>query len=137
MHNAYIAFLKPRTLTEKIVARIDGGKFCHCELMVKQNQDGTWQTISSLPDTGVRIRNVTLNSKRWVKVPVSVDADYCLKWYAQHCNANYDYLGLLTTKLSFVRHHHGKWFCSEAIADMLHLDTPANWGIKDLYDAHK
>lgn len=99
MNQGYIAFLKPRNAYERMTALLDGGKFCHVELMIEQNPDGTWQTIQELPDSGVRLRNVTLQGKHWVKIPVEVDIDYCKAWYALHTGQKYDWVGLATTKI--------------------------------------
>ncbi|OBX73730.1 hypothetical protein A9308_00535 [Moraxella atlantae] len=133
MTNGYVAFLLPRSWQEKMTARLDGGRFCHCELMFEQNDDGTWKTVSSLPKTGVRLRHVTLEGSHWVKVPVVVDADLCKAWYALHTGQNYDWLGLVTTKLPFINGHKGKWFCSELVAALLGLSNAGSYGIEDLY----
>ncbi len=134
MSQGYIAFLKPRNAYERMTALLDGGKFCHVELMIEQNPDGTWQTISSLPDSGVRLRNVTLQGKHWVKIPVEVDIDYCRAWYALHTGQKYDWVGLATTKIPFINGHKGKWFCSELVATLLKLKNPQSCGIQDLYN---
>lgn len=132
--SGYIAFLRPRTFVERLTAIMDGGFFCHCELMVSQNLDGTWQTISSLPKTGVRLRNVTLQGDHWVKIPVTLDIDYCLKWYELHKGHGYDWAGSLATKIPFANEHKDKWFCSEVVATLLKLPRPQSYSIKDLYN---
>lgn len=137
MTNGFIAFLKPRTAYERMTALLDGGKFCHVELMIEQNTDGSWLTISSLPKTGVRLRNVTLQGEHWVKIPVQVDSEFCKAWYAMHTGQKYDWIGLATTKIPFINGHKGKWFCSELVATLLKINNPQATGIQDLYHVVK
>lgn len=96
------------------------GKYSHCELIVKENADGSFQCLSSsFLDKGVRSKDIFLDADHWDILEIEGDLDYALKWFDSHKGQPYDVLGLAGFILRFVGQSKSRWFCSEAIAEML------------------
>lgn len=137
LYNGYIAFLKPKTLLDKLICFIDGGKYCHSELVVDKVTDNIYVSYTaSARAGGVTVKHSDYTNPRWELVPVKFDRDFAFKWHKEHATNQYDYVGLFTTKFPWIRHHKGKWFCSEACAAMLKSNTAESYGIEKLYKTY-
>lgn len=100
------------------------GKYSHCELIVKENPDGSCVCLSSsFMDGGVRKKNIYLNPELWDIVEVQGDLDYALEWFNAHEGQPYDVLGLSGFVLRVLGQSKSRWFCSEAIAEMLKIEN--------------
>ncbi len=121
-----VAFYKGRTrLFNRLVSWWLKGPYSHVELVTATYSDGVSACASaSFMDGGVRVKHMVLNPDHWdlVDVPHTPEA---WDWVMAHENERYDLLGLM----GFVwRRQTGgkrKWFCSEAVADM--LGFPESW----------
>ena len=94
-------------------------KYSHAELVI----DGICYS-SSVRDGGVRAKRINLDSGKWdvFDVPATQeDMEYALAWFAENRGSAYDWLGIKRFVVPFVRHDPDKWFCFEAVGDMLGL----------------
>ena len=116
-----VAFYKSRhRLFNRLVCWWTRGPYSHCELVTGVDAYGYSECISaSLTDGGVRLKHMRLNPAHWDLIEVGGDVRAAHYWLDMHESDGYDTLGLL----GFVwRRQTGtktKWFCSEAIAEML------------------
>jgi hypothetical protein len=74
-----------------------------------------------------------LNSNQWVLVPIMIDIDLALQLFKKEWGHKYDWLGLITTKLTCLKSSKEKWFCSELCAYMCQIPDSGNFGVSRLY----
>jgi len=92
-------------------------RYSHAELVV----DGMCLS-SSLRNGGVRAKELKLESHRWVVIDLPhSDANQALAWFVRHEGEAYDWRGVFRFALPFIGHHPEKWFCFEAVGEMLGL----------------
>lgn len=137
--NAYLAFYLGKNpeakLWDNVITIIDGSPFSHVELAIKDPSLPYFDCYSSSPrDGGVRHKQMTLNPSQWRLVPVAIDIDYAMGLFERERGRQYDWLGLATTKLTFLKSSKTKWFCSELCATMCQIPNSGNYGVKRLYD---
>ena len=92
-------------------------RYSHAELVI----DGICLS-SSLRDGGVRIARINLNNSRWIVIDLpKSDPVKALEWFDAHEGQGYDWRGVLRFVFPFIGHHDNKWFCFEAVGEMLGL----------------
>lgn len=102
------------------------GPYSHCELVLGQDHDGkSICAAASFEDGGVRLKHMHLNPEHWDIVPVQGDVGDAWHWMAQHHGARYDLLGFFGFVARILGHDKSRWFCSEAVAEMLGI--PDAW----------
>lgn len=138
MATAYLAFYLGRNPEAKfwdnLITIIDGSPYSHVELVIPRS-DGQYDCYTSSPrDGGVRQKTMLLNPAQWHLVPVNIDIDYALAFFDAQNQHKYDWLGLVTTKLRFLKSSKTKWFCSELCAAMCQIPDSGNFGVKGLFN---
>lgn len=119
---------------DRLITVIDGSPFSHVELVIKNPSLPCYDCYSSSPrDGGVRHKQMALNPSQWVLVPIKIDMDFAMQFFESQKGRKYDWLGLITTKLTFLRSSKNKWFCSELCAAMCQIPDSGNFGVRRLY----
>lgn len=118
-----VAFYKGRTrLFNRLVSWWLRGPYSHCELVVWSTEGGYSLCISSsFMDGGVRAKWMALDPEHWdlLPAPAHCTEEYALQWHADHDGARYDVWGLVGFLWRRVTGDRRKFFCSEAVAEML------------------
>lgn len=120
------AFYKGRKrLFNRVTAWWLRGPYSHCELIVGADMHGrSICASSSMLDGGVRIKAMHLDPEHWDLVDVGGDAAAAWAWAAAHDGDGYDILGLLGFIARALRQSKRRWFCSEAVGEMLGMPDP-------------
>jgi len=120
-----------RRLFARLVCLLRGGDSAHCEGVYRSVNDMHGCVSSSFIDGGVREKIMPLPAEKWrmYEVPEAVDPR---AWLVQHTGKKYDLLGLLGILLPTLGHSRRRWFCSEAVADMLGLSEPHLFDLRSL-----
>lgn len=116
-------------LASRIICALRGGDVAHCESAIPVAAQA-WCVSSSMLDGGVRGKLIDItDAAKWrvYRVPDGQHADLAA-WLFANDGAGYDYLGNLGILWRPFGHSRRRWFCSEAVADHLHLRSP------ELYD---
>ena len=123
-----VAFYKGRKrLFNRLVSWWLKGPYSHCELVIRVDEAGRAHCLSSsFMDGGVRMKVMHLNPDHWDVVPVASHASpsHVYQWAHDHAEAGYDLLGLLGFVWRRQTGAQTKWFCSEAVADVLGFHEP-------------
>lgn len=121
------AFYKGRTrLFNRLVSWWLDGKYSHCEIVIGTNQHGiSTCASSSFLDGGVRVKLMALNPDHWDVINVGGSAETAIAWLAAHEEQGYDYLGVAGFIARALGQDKQRWFCSEAVAEMLGM--PDSW----------
>lgn len=131
----YRADSETSTFLDKTISFIDGSKFSHVEIAVELN-NGLYECYSSSGrDGGVRKKNINLKDNKWVLYEIPeylLTYDRIVKIYDQENKCKYDFFGLLSTKIEYIKGSNSKWYCSEYCAYNLGLKDFNNMGVKDL-----
>ncbi|SAK83319.1 hypothetical protein AWB81_04197 [Caballeronia arationis] len=112
-----IAFYKGSgSFLDKVIRWWEIGRYAHCEMILQENDDGTYTIASAKPGVGVRIaENQSLPDSDWDFLTVPGDVSQVRAWFVAHAGESYDYVGLLGFILRpvtfFIRK---KFFCSRA-----------------------
>lgn len=136
MQSTYLAFYiaDHGKLLDRIISRLDGSPYSHCELVINDLGNQCYDCISSSHrDGGIRRKNINLSGSHWVLVPVMFDRGYLERWFDKRQYFKYDYLALLRPKTPVFYNPVYRLISSEACADMLELVDSGNYGIKKLY----
>ena len=121
-------------LWDKFVCFVDGSVYSHAELVLQEFPDGTCLCASSSArDGGVRFKRIQLNPNHWVLVDIYGDKDYAERWMSDRLGRGYDWLGLARTKLRWTPDSQTRYFCTEAVAEMLGLEDAASYGPRLLF----
>lgn len=96
-------------------------KYSHVELVI----DGVCYS-SSVRDGGVRSKRIDLDCK-WDVIEIKCDAQRAINWFRAHEGEGYDWPGIARFALPVIHHRRKKWFCSEAVAAMIGLESPHKW----------
>lgn len=120
------AFYKGRKrLFNRLTAWWLRGPYSHCELIVGTDLQGrSICASSSFMDGGVRIKAMHLDVEHWDLVEVGGDPAAAWTWAAEHDGDGYDLLGLLGFIARVLRQSKRRWFCSEAVGEMLGMPEP-------------
>lgn len=133
----YLAFYKSSSPTatawDKTIAFLDGSMYSHVELAVKREDDSYDCYSSSNRDDGIRYKNMKLDPEKWDLVPVDVSSRTVVDKYLENKGCKYDYLGLLATKIKFMKGFKKRWYCSEFCAYVLGYKDYHNYGVKRLF----
>lgn len=98
------------------------GRYSHCELILRENPNGSCLCVSSsFMDGGVRSKEIFLDPDHWDILEIEGDVVYAQKWFDSHKGQPYDVLGLVGFIFRVLGQSKSRWFCSEAIAEMLGL----------------
>lgn len=97
-------------------------RYSHVELVI-----GGMCYSSSARDGGVRAKRIDLASGRWDVISISGDEARALAWFRAHEGNGYDWTGAARFLLPILVQRGHKWFCSEAVAAMLHMSDPHQW----------
>ena len=101
----------------------------HAELVI----DGKCYS-SSNRDGGVRSKWINLNSGHWGVIDLpDWFAEPALEWFASHEGARYDWPGVFGFVLP-IPHARSRYFCFEAVGEMLGMDKTHKLDANDLYD---
>lgn len=121
-----VAFHKGRKrLFDRVVSWWLRGPYAHCELVTHIDEWGIAYCISSsFLDGGVRTKYMVLNPEHWDLIDVGEPAVSISDWCLDHLGKPYDVRGLLGFIWRRERGSQRKWFCSEAVADMLGFPQP-------------
>ena len=122
---------------DKLVSFIDGSEYSHVEIIVQQYDDRIFNSVSaSSRDGKVRRKTIHYNNKQWTIITLNINTteEKILAFYERHKDIQFDYVGVLTSKLPFSPHHTKKWFHSEFVAHFLGLSKPHLYGISRLYE---
>lgn len=132
-----LAFYKAQDhLFNRLVAWWTNGPYSHVEVILEE-KDGEYVCLGcSFRDGGVRLKKMPLPADRWDIVEytyadVSVERAY--DWYAFYREAKYDLLGLFGFIGRRGVQDNRRWFCSEAVADILRLHEPWRYDPNTLY----
>lgn len=123
-----------------VIRKATRGIYSHCEIAVDLG-DGVFECYSSsLRDSGVRCKSMSLPSNKWdlVEVPDLMATRNRLQdlWKATK-GKPYDLLGTLCVGLgahskTINYWTKDKWFCSEWCAEVLGLKQPSSWSPNSL-----
>jgi hypothetical protein len=112
-------------LFSRLVTWFRGGDSAHCE--VSHEWTDLWYscTSASFMDGGVRQKRMLLPSTKWriYEIPDVSPAEVVM-WFERHHNKKYDTFGLFGFVWRRIRGSVNKYFCSEAVADMIRLPSP-------------
>lgn len=107
------------------VAWWTGGKYSHCELVFNDDLENAMCASSSQRDGGVRMKLIDLTSGRWDVFDLKHCDDHAAyRWFDNHNGKKYDIPGLFGFILPWRTHHPNRWFCSEACAAALGIESP-------------
>lgn len=122
-----VAFYKGRKrLYNRIASLWLRGAYSHCELILDHDHQGRQICASSsFMDGGVRIKHMVLDPDHWDVIDVSGDVHDAWHWLARHHDEGYDLLGFVGFIARVLGHDKRRWFCSEAVAEMLGI--PDAW----------
>lgn len=122
-----VAFYKGRTrLYDRITQWWLKGRYSHVELILGTDHKGlSICASSSAMDGGVRIKHMQINPDRWDVITVQGDVYDAWHWMALHADEGYDWLGFFGFIARALGHDPKRWFCSEAVAEMLGI--PEGW----------
>ena len=116
-------------LVGRLIRRVDQGPYSHCELLFSDGQSAS----ASLSDGGVRVKRIDYSVVgNWDFLPLNdptgqVEAT-ALKWAYMHDNDEYDTLGSLRFLSGVLKSNPEKYFCSEAVMEMLGFPEPFRFG---------
>jgi hypothetical protein len=131
-----LAFYKaPGTWWDRCIRVVTKSHYSHVELV---DDIACWS--SSVRDGGVRLKYIDFNQlDTWdfVLLPTTVDRNAALAWFVSHKGQSYDWLGVIRFIIPFIPQSETKWFCSEAVAASLGLDSPESFSPQGLYDKFK
>lgn len=134
-----VAFYKGRKrLFNRLVSWWLRGPYSHCELIIRTDEQGRAHCLSSsFIDGGVRIKAMLLDPAHWDVVPAPAHAERndAYSWACRNAAAGYDLLGLLGFVWRRQRGQDQRWFCSEAVADVLGFADPWRYDPCVLYSA--
>lgn len=116
-----VAFYKgKKRLFNRLVCYWLRGDYSHCELVTRTDLLGVSDCISSsFMDGGVRLKRMRLDPAHWDLIEVDGDPRKAHYWLDMHEGDGYDVIGLLGFIWRRQRGYQDKWFCSEAVAEML------------------
>jgi hypothetical protein len=124
-----VAFYKHQDrFFDKLVMFVTGSTYSHCELIV----NGVSYS-ASMRDGGVRQKLIDYKSDRWDVLEIEGEAMTAVRWFHEHEEDGYDYLGLLGFLLPWRTEMQTKWFCSEAVAAALGIPEPWAFSPGKLY----
>jgi len=101
-----------------ITRRVTRGKYSHCEIAVKHDDNQFLCYSASFRDGGVRDKIMPLHSDKWDLLPVEMSPDDVLAFYIRHAGKSYDWRGVLGF-VFYNRASRRRWFCSEFCAACL------------------
>jgi hypothetical protein len=115
----------------RLVTLVRGGDSAHCEAAWDWTGTVHRCVSSSFLDGGVRNKTINLSPSKWrvYELPARQDP---VTWGAAHAGRGYDVLGLLGIVWPVVGHSSHRWFCSEAVADILGLQRPQLFDLRSL-----
>lgn len=142
MDTLHVAFYIGRTrenpktrFFDRLVCLIDGSEYSHAELVVEYNPAGlSLCRSSSYRDGGVREKYINLQSGHWVVIQIQGNRGFANYWFQKSKGSKYDWLGLGRTVFKWFPNYRDRFFCTEAIANMLNLKDPASFGPRKLYN---
>lgn len=73
-------------------------------------------------DGGVRSKDIFLDPQHWDILEIEGDVEKAQEWFNAHKGQPYDVLGLLGFIFRVLGQSKRRWFCSEAIAEMLGIE---------------
>ena len=115
-----IAFYKGRKrLFNRLVCWYCRGRFSHVELVLREEDGVSTCASSSFMDGGVRIKKIILDPEHWEVIETSADLDTALFWLDRHLGNKYDILGILGFLFRRIKQDRRKFFCNEAVGEML------------------
>lgn len=116
---------KSGTWLDKLICYVTKSEYSHVEFVSRD--DGTvyecWS--SSNRDGGIRKTYITVNPEHWTLLELPTADAVNTNWFLERTGQKYDYVGLLCPILkTSLFSSKSKWFCSEAIAEVLgHKDS--------------
>lgn len=130
MTRVAVAFYKGRTrVFNKLTSRWTNGPYSHCEFLPTPDladEDGAVLSFSSsFMDGGVRGKWINYNPDHWDLVYLELperDVLDAITWFEVHDGDKYDVLGLAGFLLRPISGEQHKWFCSEAVAEVLKFE---------------
>lgn len=133
-----VAFYKgSKTIYGRLIKWWTGGPYSHVELAVSKNANGTYLCISSSEiDGGVRMKSINVDdATKWDCIELS---QYSLRridaWIQKNNGKGYDWMGTFGIALPAIfRQNKRRWFCSEAVADMIGMQDPSTYSPNSLY----
>ncbi len=121
-----------RRLFARIICALRGGDSAHCEVAGAWAEDGTYECVSaSWLDGGVRGKRMPLPAAKW-RIYELASPNSPAAWLHSRAGAGYDLLGLLGIVFPPVGQSRQRWFCSEAVADVLGLSEPHIFDLRTL-----
>ncbi len=132
-----VAFYKGRKrLFNRLTSFWLRGPYSHCEVIVGTSPTGKAICISSsFLDGGVRIKHIALKPEHWDVIDVGGDPNDAWHWAAHHEGQGYDLLGFVGFIYRVLGQDDNRWFCSEAVADMLGIPDAWRFDPCSLYAA--
>lgn len=126
MMECKVAFYKGKdSWIDRFIAWYCRGEYSHCELVMTMLDDSKGVCLSSsMQDGGVRIKAINFNPDHWDLVTVSVDLDRLNRWIQENLGMKYDRRGLFGFVLRRIPEKKKRWYCSEAVADIMGLGDP-------------
>ena len=116
-----LAFYKGRDqFFDRAIQTWSRGPYSHVEIII----GNTWYT-SSPYDGGVRSKQIIPTEGHWDFITLDhIDPNSVLDWYILHAGKKYDFLGIAGFVIRPIKGLEHRYFCSEAIAEILGLDDP-------------
>ncbi len=127
----YVAFYKPslwdllRHPFDLLICLFTWSRYSHVEVVIgSENKWTDLKWYSSSPrDGGVRCRQMAPRPGAWriVHIPWinGQDAEWAEHWFRSRAGTQYDWLGALTCLFGGFLNHTRRWFCSEAVVEVL------------------
>mgnify|MGYP000845854436 FL=1 len=141
-----------RALFDATIRLVTRSRFSHCEFAIPdpQRPDVYFCVSSSSRDGGVRGKYMRLPSERWELLPAidpaylraphshesiyrTIPAATVREWLEREQGSRYDWCGVFRFICPFLRQSPRRWFCSEFVAAVLELPTPAQQSPASLY----
>lgn len=110
------------------------GRYSHCEMVFNDDLENAMCASSSQRDGGVRMKLIDLTTGRWDVFDLKdCDEHAAYRWFDKHNGKKYDIPGLFGFVLPWRTHHPNRWFCSEACAAALGIESPHKFSPNGLY----
>jgi hypothetical protein len=117
----------------RLVTLVRGGDSAHCEISHIWRGDFHTCTSASFMDGGVRQKQIPLTADKWRIYEIDfVNAQDVTKWFEANHHMKYDVIGLLGFIWRRVEGSMNRWFCSEAVADIMKLPEPHLFDLRSL-----
>lgn len=117
-----------------LTRKVTSGRFSHCEMAVKLEDNSFQIYSSSVRDGGVRTKNLKdLPPDHWVLVPVDCTEEQIIKYFNSVKGSKYDFFGAVGVVIRLIKERSNRLFCSEYCANTLGYNQGWRFSPNDLF----